>query len=198
MYLYQNRSLSDPSILIKISIIRSRYSSFVISFGHPEILSYSLFNPIFTLSLNRLYFSLFIICIIIERLFAYCNTSTKNYSVYLGRMEYAGISFPIYGKKIIVKIRLRFLWYNNYLYSDSYKSEILVFNAFATFSMTSIVGDVSPVSIRCNVDLLTPLFSANRSNVHPLFVRACHSNISIFSNHLGNILSSGNSIYSGG
>ena len=113
-------------------------------------------------------------------------------------MEYAGFDFFISVRKIIVKIRLKFLCYNNYLYSDSYKSEILTFNDFAIFSMTFIVGDVLPFSILSSVAMLTPLFSANRSNVHPLLVRACHSNISIFSNHLGNILSGGNSIYSGG
>ena len=62
-----------------------------------------------------------------------------------------------------------------YLYSDSYKSEILMFSAFATFSMTSIVGDVCPFSILFSVALLTPLFFSSCSSTHPLLVRACHN-----------------------
>lgn len=55
---------------------------------------------------------------------------------------------------------------------------MLVFNALAIFSIVSNVGDVSPLSILCNVDLLTPLSRSKRSSVHPLSCLACHNSIS--------------------
>lgn len=69
--------------------------------------------------------------------------------------------------------------YNNYLYSDSYRSLILTSSAIASFSKVCIVGEVSPLSILWIVDLLTPLFSSSFSNVILFLVLTSHSSIFI-------------------
>lgn len=85
------------------------------------------------------------------------------------------VRFPKYWKYMyIYSFLLTF-----HLYSDSNKSVIRTFNAFAIFSNCMIFGDVFPLSILFNVDLLIPVISDNFSKDTPILSRTCHVFISI-------------------
>ena len=79
-------------------------------------------------------------------------------------MEYAWQRFPIYGK-IFFDIKRHTFSPRGHLYFDSNNSVIFTSSPFAILSIVSMVGETAPISMRCSVDLLTPLVLASFSNV---------------------------------